>query len=299
MSYILLGAAYQETDKNEAAKYLKQAMQLSDDCKLVALQGLANCSTPQELPAVLEELLVLVPDKYLDYYSKLSNLTNQLSDHRQLIKIFCNEIKNDDEDRKYQALKNLLNIFMKNREIANEEYKDEFLECLEIGIQDKSHVYHTEIYQNYFKLLHQKGRLDELVRAAEEMTKTYGNNTIPLEWICKVYIENESNESFKINEILKSNFGIYFERLLELNANSVLGLTASAFVKYAIGDLTTSRDILIKVIQLQPNWQTCLKKLALIHYRLRAFLLAEIVFKQLKDKSLILAEVLIEQQVII
>lgn len=297
MSYILLGAAYQETDKTEAAKYLKLAMQLSEECKLLALQGLSNCSTPQELPAVLEELLVLVPDKYTDYYSKLNNLTNLLNDHSQLIKIFCNEIKVANEDRKYQALKHLLNIFMKNREVANENYKDEFLECLEIGIQDKGHVYHTEIYQNYFKLLHQKGRLDELVRAAEEMTTVYGNNSIPLEWICKVYIENESNVSFKINEILKSNFGIYVERLLELNANSVLGLTASAFVKYAIGDLTTSRDILNKVNQLQPNWQTCLRKLASIHCRLRAFLLAELTLKQLKDKSLTLAEVLIEQQV--
>lgn len=297
MTYILLGAAYQETDKTEASKCLRKAMELSDDCKLLALQGLSNCASNQELPKVINELLVLAPDKYNDYYNKLSNLTNHLTDHQPLIEIFCKEIKLSDEERKYQALKQLLNIFMKNREIAEERYKDEFLECLEVGIQDKSHVYHIEIYQHFFKTLHQKGKLDELIKAAEEMTLIYGNNCIPLEWICKIYIENESNEAFKINESLKSNFGIYVERLLELNANSILGLTASAFVKYSIGDLTTSRDILIKVNQLQPNWITCLRKLSLIHYRLRAFLLAEIVLRQMKDRSLMMAEVLIEQQV--
>lgn len=297
MSFIFLGAAYQETDKTEASKCLRKAMEVSEDVKLLALQGLANCSTNQELPAVLEELLVLAPDKFIDYYNKLSQLVNHLTDHQPLIKIFCTEIKVDNEERKYQALKHLLNIFMKNRELADEKYKDEFLECLEVGIQDKSHVYHVDIYQHFFKILHQKRRLVELVKAAEDMTLVYGNNCIPLEWICKVYIENEANESFKINENLKSNFGIYVELLLEINANSVLGLTASAFVKYSIGDLTASRDILVKVNHLQPNWQTCLRKLSLIHYRLRSFLLAEVVLKQLKDKSLMMAEVLIEQQV--
>lgn len=297
MSYIFLGAAYQEIDKSEASKCLRKAMEISEDVKLLALQGLSSCVSNQELPAVLEELLVLAPDKFIDYYNKLSQLANHLTDHQPLIRIFCTEIKVDNEERKYQALKHLLNIFLKNREIADEKYKDEFLECLEVGIEDKSHTYHVDIYQHYFKILHQKGKLDKLVKAAEEMTLTYGNNCIPLEWVCKIYIENENNESFKINENLKSNFGIYSNRILELNANSVLGLTASAFVKYSIGDLTTSRDILIKVNHLQPNWQTCLRKLSQIHYRLRSFLLAEIILKQLKDKSVMLAEVLIEQHV--
>jgi hypothetical protein len=204
---------------------------------------LSNCVKPEELPEVLEQLLKLSPEKYLDYYAKLANLVNQVSDHSQLIRIFCDEIKTADEDRKYQALKNLLNIFMKNRETAMEKHKDEFLECLEIGFQDKNHVYHLDICRDYFKLLHQKGKLEELTRAAEEMTNVYNNNLVPLEWISKIYIENES---FKISENLKANFGIYVERLLELNGNSLLGLMASGLVKSAIGDLASARDILVK-----------------------------------------------------
>ena len=140
-------------------------------------------------------------------------------------------------------MKNLLNIFMKNREIAIEKHKDEFLECLEIGFQDKEHVYHLDICRDYFKILHQKGKLEELTRAAEEMSIVYNNNLVPLEWICKIYIENES---FKISENLKANFGIYVERLLELNQNSLLGLMASGLVKFTIGDLAGARDVLVK-----------------------------------------------------
>lgn len=243
MAYILLGAAYQESNKSEAAKYLRSAMECSDEFKLLALLGLSNCAKADELADILEQLLQMAPEKYLDYYGKLYNLTNQLTDHSKLIEIFCHEIKTEDQDRKYQALKHLLNVFMKNRDLACEKYKDEFLECLEIGVQDKSHVYHIDICRDYFKILHQKGKLVELIKGAEEMTNVYNNSSIPLEWICKVFIENET---FAISEHLKANFGIYVERLLELNQNSVLGLMASGLVKFAIGDLASARDILLK-----------------------------------------------------
>lgn len=242
MAFIFFGAAYQDTNKPEAAKYLKMALEIPE-CKQLALQGLSNCAKPEELPEILEQLLKATPEKYLDYYAKLINLTNQLTDHSQLIRIFCAEVATDDADRKYQALKNLLNVLLKNRELANDKYKDEYLECLEIGIQDKDHLHHMDICRDYFKLLNQKGRLEELTRAAEDMTATYANNVVPLEWICKIFIENES---FAISENLKANFGIHVERLLELNANSVLGLMASGLVKLAIGDLASARDILVK-----------------------------------------------------
>lgn len=243
MAFVLLGAAYQDKDKEEAAKYLKLALETSDEFKLLALQGLSNCAKTEELSGVFEELLKLAPEKYSDYYTKLSNITNQLSDHSSIIKIFCNEIKLEDPDRKYLALKLLLNVFMKNRETAIEMYQNQYLECLEIGFQDNQHVHHVEICRDYLKVLHIKGRLEELTAAAERMTNVYPNNTVPLEWICKVFIENEN---FPISQHLKSNFGIYVERVLELNSNSVLGLMASGLVKFAIGDLASAREIFVK-----------------------------------------------------
>lgn len=293
MAFILLGAATQETNKTEAAEYLRKALDSSPDCKLLALQGLSNCAKPEELPDILGQLIELSPDKYQDYYTKLHNLILPLTDHSKLMQIFLKEIKVDDQDRKYQALKNLLDIFVKNRDYALQHHKDEFLECLEIGFRDANHVHHVDICRDYFKLLYQSKRCEEIAKGAEEMAAIYPKSPIPLEWICKVYIENEN---FNINEHLKSNFGIYVERLLELNASSILGLMASSMIKFAIGDLPLARELLMKVNELQPNWTPCLRRLVLIHQRLRAFLLAELVLRQLKDCEIELAEALIEQQ---
>ncbi|CAO1345988.1 unnamed protein product [Diamesa serratosioi] len=294
MAYILLGAAYQESSKNLAADNLKLALNCGDEFKQVALQGLSNCASVNELADIYEKLLNLTPDKYSEIYTKLNNL--QQDDPEVVIKIFCKEVKTEDPDRKYLALKMLLNMFLKNKVLALNKYSDIFLESLEIGIQDRQHLQHIDIYQNYFQLLYvKKNNFEVLLKAAEEMSIIYTNNISPLEWICKVYVENQESGSFSINMNLKSNFGIYVEKLLELNSNSVLGLMASGLVKYAIGDLIGARDVLLKVNMLKPNWNICLKTLATIHMKLRAFLLAELVLRQMKDSDLLLAECLIEQ----
>lgn len=60
MALILLGAAYQESDKIEAAKYLKLALNVADD-PTIAIQGLANCVENEELPEIYDKLLKLTP----------------------------------------------------------------------------------------------------------------------------------------------------------------------------------------------------------------------------------------------
>lgn len=60
MALILLGAAYQEINKQEAAKYLKLALKVADD-PVIAIQGLANCVEVDELPEIYEKLLKLTP----------------------------------------------------------------------------------------------------------------------------------------------------------------------------------------------------------------------------------------------
>lgn len=60
MALILLGAAYQESDKQQAAKYLKLALKVTDD-PTIALQGLANCVEMVELPEIYDKLLKLTP----------------------------------------------------------------------------------------------------------------------------------------------------------------------------------------------------------------------------------------------
>ncbi len=60
MALILLGAAYQDSDKQQAAKYLKLALKVTDD-PTIAIQGLANCAENVELPDIYAKLLKLTP----------------------------------------------------------------------------------------------------------------------------------------------------------------------------------------------------------------------------------------------
>lgn len=60
MAFVLLGAAYQDTNKEDAVKCLRKAISKSDD-HLLALQGLVMCAKDDELPDIYHELLELQP----------------------------------------------------------------------------------------------------------------------------------------------------------------------------------------------------------------------------------------------
>lgn len=60
MALILLGAAYQQIDNKEAAKYLRLALNVAHD-PTIAIQGLANCVEVGELPEIYDKLLKLTP----------------------------------------------------------------------------------------------------------------------------------------------------------------------------------------------------------------------------------------------
>lgn len=60
MALILIGAAYQDTDKATSAKYLRKAVSNTNE-PLIALQGLSNCAPNEELLEIYEKLLELTP----------------------------------------------------------------------------------------------------------------------------------------------------------------------------------------------------------------------------------------------
>jgi len=61
MGYLLLGAAYQNIDKAEAAKNLRQCIKCTDGPAPAALLGLANCAPSNELPEIYDQLADLQP----------------------------------------------------------------------------------------------------------------------------------------------------------------------------------------------------------------------------------------------
>uniref|UniRef100_T1GXD9 Tetratricopeptide repeat protein n=1 Tax=Megaselia scalaris TaxID=36166 RepID=T1GXD9_MEGSC len=61
MALLLMGASYQENDKEKAAVYLRRAVKESPENPTVALQGLSSCAEVEELPNIFGKLLSLVP----------------------------------------------------------------------------------------------------------------------------------------------------------------------------------------------------------------------------------------------
>uniref|UniRef100_T1GX98 Uncharacterized protein n=1 Tax=Megaselia scalaris TaxID=36166 RepID=T1GX98_MEGSC len=61
MALLLMGASYQENDKEKAAVYLRRAVKESPENPTVALQGLSSCAEVEELPNIFGKLLNLVP----------------------------------------------------------------------------------------------------------------------------------------------------------------------------------------------------------------------------------------------
>lgn len=60
MALILIGAAYQDTNKGTSATYLRKALANTTE-PLIALQGLSNCARNEELLEIYEKLLELTP----------------------------------------------------------------------------------------------------------------------------------------------------------------------------------------------------------------------------------------------
>lgn len=80
MALIFLGAAYQDSDKKEAANYLRKAIKTTKDVPTLALQGLLNCCESPEVPDICEQLLKLTPEKFEDLHKRISEVArNELA----------------------------------------------------------------------------------------------------------------------------------------------------------------------------------------------------------------------------
>ena len=222
MALLLLGAAYQETDKKEAAKYLKKAEKVSKEPPIVALQGLLNCVEDDDMAEILGKLLQLVPEKYPDYHAKLLSLSGKLADLERILKVFEIETVNDDLKRKTSAFYCLMKIYM--MENSPEAFNELFERTLDFCLQDEGveQSYKHDLFKKYLKLLHSLKNYKKLLEKAGEMSEKYSNDIFPLEWICKIYAENHENK-----ELFDDYLYGKMEEALKINPNSTLILVAN------------------------------------------------------------------------
>lgn len=108
------------------------------------------------------------------------------------------------------------------------------------------------------------------------MAESFKNDPFPLEWICKIFIENMKTKAIpNVKEVLQKDIKEYIETLYQLNPKSILGLITKGVHHFNEGEFFEAVDIFTAVNEIKPKWNTCLKMLVQVYQKFRAYSLAE------------------------
>ncbi|XP_016930315.2 tetratricopeptide repeat protein 37 [Drosophila suzukii] len=286
MGYLLLGAAYQNLDKAEAAKNLRHCIEFTEGPATAALLGLANCAPSNELPEIYDQLADLQPEQALDYWDKLFNLASDSKAAPACFAVLKKRVKNL-EDKNYAKIQEYLGRiwFANDFEVSPEDtqlYKKTMEALLETSDPNAKSV----VYKRYLKWLYKEKDFVFCVRHACNMTESHPRDVYGYEWICKTYCENHDQPDKSLwQKELRHLIQVYAEQLLELNPNSNLALLIKALDLYAEGQFVAARQLALQAQQSHPAYKVTLELLARIHTELGAYKLALQLWQQIDQES--------------
>ncbi|XP_067630792.1 tetratricopeptide repeat protein 37 isoform X2 [Eurosta solidaginis] len=289
MAYLLLGAAYQNSNKAEASKSLRKAVEFSPSAPTVALQGLANCAPLNELPKIYAQLLDLVPEKFSYYYEKLhATGLNNKNIAEECWNIFKNELtrnKQNDERRRL-VLVYLARLWVLFDFDVLKEDEANYKCALEELIANPEADQHLHACKRYLKLLYKQKEYGNCIKNACEVIKKYPNDVYAYEWVCKVYCESRELSKTYLNES-RQTIEYYVDALLELNPNASLALLIRAIKLWEEQQFVSARDLLYRVQELQPKYTVALDLLAQVEMMLGAWSLALQIFCRIEKDDTI------------
>uniref|UniRef100_A0A182SEK3 Uncharacterized protein n=1 Tax=Anopheles maculatus TaxID=74869 RepID=A0A182SEK3_9DIPT len=280
MALLVMGAAYQDSDKKEAATYLKRAVNCTTD-PTVALQGLAGCVDDTELPDVCEKLLTLVPEKYAEQHARLYGVAARgtLDKALRLLEKEATEAGGE-EGRKLSAFEYLSKLVTQNPDLDSTE-PNLVSTVLDREIQNNDDVYQHDHFNRYLKLLYREKRFDRLASVAAAMHERFPNDIYPLEWICKLYSERIVPEQ-ALASLLPQTLDHYLDRAVAVGPKSPTALLAKGKFLFDAGELVDAERILKRANEAQPSWSACLALLAEIYFRRKAYGLAENLYRNMR-----------------
>ncbi|XP_023171601.2 tetratricopeptide repeat protein 37 [Drosophila hydei] len=285
MGYLLLGAAYQNVDKSEAAKFLRKSIEYTEGPATVALQGLANCAPREELPQIYEQLVELLPEKCLDYYEKLYVLAADAALTKSCLEVFKKKAQNLNDCHINKILEYLGRIwFSSEMEVSATEtelYKMSMETLLSVGDADLQGM----VYKRYLKFLYKEQDFVGCIRNACNMIESHPRDVYGFEWICKTHCENhlKGNSEAWQNELRRS-IQEYAEQLLQLNPKSNLALLVKALDLYAKEQFISARQLVLQALEYQPSYRMTQELLARIHMKLGAHKLALLLWQELGEQ---------------
>ncbi|XP_017015128.2 superkiller complex protein 3 [Drosophila takahashii] len=286
MGYLLLGAAYQNLDKTEAAKNLRLCIEFTEGPATAALLGLANCAPSNELPEIYDQLADLQPEQALDFWEKLFNLASDSAVAPACFAVLKKRVKNP-ENRNYAKIQEYLGrIWFANDFEIGPEDSNLYKTTMEALLDFSDPSAKSAVYKRYLKWLYKEKDFVACVRHACNMTESHPKDVYGYEWICKTYCENhEQSDTDLWQQELRQPIQVYAEQLLELNPNSNLALLIKALELYAEGQYVASRQLALQAQQSHPAYKVTLELLARIHTELGAFKLALQMWQQIGRES--------------
>ncbi|EDW85773.1 uncharacterized protein Dwil_GK23246 [Drosophila willistoni] len=285
IAYLLLGAAYQNVDKSEAAKYLRNSIEHTEGPPTVALQGLANCAPSSELPEIYDKLMDLIPEKALEYMEKLYVLSTQdVKVAADCFEKFRNRVQNGSGSSHFSKIQEYLGRIWYSQDLVvaeddNELYKTTMEALLKIFDETSQ----SALYKRYLKWLYKQKDYASCIRNACQMTITHPKDVYGYEWICKTYCENhdkpDADSELWMKE-LKEPIQSYAEQLLQLHSKSSLALLINAFDLYAKKDYIAARQLAQQAQESHPGYAITIKLLIRIYIKLGAHKMALLMWQE-------------------
>lgn len=217
----------------------------------------------------IRQNLSIFREKWEDYHKKLLDnavFNNILKVATETFEIFKAELSQAEELRRTSALKSLVYLHLKYSTLTLEN--DILKEALEKALIDTDHPQHGNVFKRYLKLLFNSKLYKDLIVKAKEMTVLYPEDVYPLEWLCKVFMENEE---------IQSNFleiESFANELGKLNEKSGLAALVNSFFSYKRADYILARELATKSLLELGNYSPAFKIIADCNYQIGAYQMA-------------------------
>ncbi|XP_076247155.1 superkiller complex protein 3 [Calliopsis andreniformis] len=258
---ILLAAAMKEIDEYNlrVPLVLEKAITIQPN-NPVAWQGLVvyyekYCSDHchQKLILAYCKLLHLESDisKFSNILDKISNLLLQLKDDIVLTEIIedLNELRKTLKDEKLKLVNQTLVLILTDNPNHLNKYQDLLKSILISFVKDVDIVNRQDYYRKYLKILYDKDELGTLVRVCISMHQQFPQDTLPLEYICRVYYEQNVFDG----NYTDINITQYYEALIKLNIESENAVIAKAMHLKKTDNLITAREVLKDIFITRPH----------------------------------------------
>lgn len=261
MALIFLGKTLQEVGPKEQAIHAYQkAINLNSE-QTLAWHGLASyyekdneTDNKKELQNVYKKLISIETEpaklnELIEKYVKNAIYLQEIIEPSKVLQDLTARETITDKNKRTVLLA-LASLFMQTKDIPI-ELLPLYETTLAAILQEPASITNDH-YKEYLKTLYKLKKYETLFNEAIKMFNVYSESTYALEWICKVYVELSIEEE-TLSTKLEAEVKIYYEKLLELQPEAVMGIFVQAVLAYQDNQISIATDLLKRVVELRAS----------------------------------------------